>query len=639
MLSFGTRTYYNGKAQEDSYCAHTDMLTFACAGVGTPPGDGAPCAGDGDASDCDVADSLSWFGVFDGHGGREVAEFARERLHRNFLSALRAAAGAPPAPPGGGNSAAAAGGPGSSCGDGFDCSSSLGSSVALERGSQGLPGSCDTDDGGDALPVVRAAAAGAAAPGGFGAAAGLGAAPLPCALAPPPPAAPPPPPPPSASPFAAPAPAPAPPSPAAAPAPAAERPCAAVGRALAAAFAATDGELAGTEAGEVVGSTALVAVVGRRDVALAHCGDSRAVLVRRGGAVALTADHKPDRRDESARVRASGGRVVFRAGAHRVMGLLAMSRALGDHFLRPYVIADPEITSFARSPDDELLLLATDGLWDVFGPQEAASLALRAAARARSRGAARAAACRVAADVLTRAAVARGSRDNITVVAVDLRAPGGGCGREGGGFGSFGSSAGSDGGGCGGDALSFSAVLASQCSGELLLSPERGEGGGGGAVAEPGGLPAAGGVAAEARPLRNGAGGAGGGWLAGPALRAETAAAAAAGAGAPAFQAPSAASAEAAAPGRAPLSLRRARAVTPLRLFAPQPPRGGPGLGLARANSVAVPSAGGGGGGGASDSSPRAPGRAHSFSAFELGRYLCHTTLSGGAGGGGGGDA
>jgi protein phosphatase 2C len=62
-----------------------------------------------------------------------------------------------------------------------------------------------------------------------------------------------------------------------------------------------------------------------------------------------------------ARVKASGGRVVFKAGTHRVMGLLAMSRALGDHFLRPYVIADPEITSFQRSSDDELLILATVG--------------------------------------------------------------------------------------------------------------------------------------------------------------------------------------------------------------------------------------------------------------------------------------
>ena len=43
------------------------------------------------------------------------------------------------------------------------------------------------------------------------------------------------------------------------------------------------------------------------------------------------------------RIRAAGGRVVFSSGSHRVMGMLAMSRAIGDHYLRPYVIAEPEV--------------------------------------------------------------------------------------------------------------------------------------------------------------------------------------------------------------------------------------------------------------------------------------------------------
>ena len=79
-----------------------------------------------------------------------------------------------------------------------------------------------------------------------------------------------------------------------------------------------------------------------------------------------------------------------------------------------------QVTILGRRPDDEILLLASDGLWDVLSNQEACTLAKRCLRRARQRGASRQSAARIAATVLTRAAVDRGSRDNVTVVVVDL---------------------------------------------------------------------------------------------------------------------------------------------------------------------------------------------------------------------------
>lgn len=64
----------------------------------------------------------------------------------------------------------------------------------------------------------------------------------------------------------------------------------------------------------------------------------------------------------------AGGRVVQLHGP-RVQGLLAVSRAIGDHSLRPYVTACPEVTHVARKPGDELLLLGSDGLWSVMSCQ------------------------------------------------------------------------------------------------------------------------------------------------------------------------------------------------------------------------------------------------------------------------------
>lgn len=46
------------------------------------------------------------------------------------------------------------------------------------------------------------------------------------------------------------------------------------------------------EAMRMVGSTAVVAVVGEDEVVVANCGDSRAVMWRAGEAVALSNDHK-----------------------------------------------------------------------------------------------------------------------------------------------------------------------------------------------------------------------------------------------------------------------------------------------------------------------------------------------------------
>lgn len=103
------------------------------------------------------------------------------------------------------------------------------------------------------------------------------------------------------------------------------------------------------------------------------------------------------------------------------MGLLAMSRAIGDNSLRPYVIPTPEVCIIHRTDEDELLIMATDGLWDVVTNQEACTLALKCLERAKEKGIAPKDAAKLTAAVLTKAAMERGSRDNITIVVIDLR--------------------------------------------------------------------------------------------------------------------------------------------------------------------------------------------------------------------------
>eukprot|EP00192_Tetraselmis_astigmatica_P002500 CAMPEP_0117662242 /NCGR_PEP_ID=MMETSP0804-20121206/7951_1 /TAXON_ID=1074897 /ORGANISM="Tetraselmis astigmatica, Strain CCMP880" /LENGTH=564 /DNA_ID=CAMNT_0005469133 /DNA_START=577 /DNA_END=2274 /DNA_ORIENTATION=+ len=175
----------------------------------------------------------------------------------------------------------------------------------------------------------------------------------------------------------------------------------------------------GTE--EYAGSTAVVALVSKSMLMIANCGDSRAVLMRGGKAVQLTSDQTASREDEVARIEGKGGEIYYLQDCARVMGVLAMSRSIGDSYLHPYVIPKPESTIIPRHSDDDFLILGTDGLWDKISNTEACELALRCLARAKAKGASRKAATKCAATVLIRSALSKGTRDNVTVVIVDLR--------------------------------------------------------------------------------------------------------------------------------------------------------------------------------------------------------------------------
>lgn len=181
---------------------------------------------------------------------------------------------------------------------------------------------------------------------------------------------------------------------------------------------------------ETVGSTAVVVVICSSHIIVANCGDSRAVLYRGKEAIALSVDHKPSREDEYARIEASGGKVIQWNG-HRVFGVLAMSRSIGDRYLKPWIIPDPEVMFLPRAREDECLVLASDGLWDVMSNEEACEVARRrillwhkknGATPTQERGQGVDPAAQAAAEYLSMLALQKGSKDNISVIVVDLKA-------------------------------------------------------------------------------------------------------------------------------------------------------------------------------------------------------------------------
>lgn len=124
------------------------------------------------------------------------------------------------------------------------------------------------------------------------------------------------------------------------------------------------------------GTTALTALVVGRQLIVANAGDCRAVLCRKGVPVQLSNDHRPSYFPELKRVVDLGGCIEH----GYLYGDLAVTRALGDWEMK-YPIgstkpltAEPEVTQILLNEDDEFLIVACDGIWDVISNEEAVGL-------------------------------------------------------------------------------------------------------------------------------------------------------------------------------------------------------------------------------------------------------------------------
>ncbi|KAK9828992.1 hypothetical protein WJX72_003282 [[Myrmecia] bisecta] len=127
------------------------------------------------------------------------------------------------------------------------------------------------------------------------------------------------------------------------------------------------------------GCTAVVAVIKGNKLYVANAGDSRAVLCRNGRAIALSEDHKPAQEGERARIQAAGGFVSDIAGVCRVNGNLNLSRAIGDlkykgnnklGVAEQIITAQPDVMQMELTAEDAFFVLACDGVWDVLTNQE-----------------------------------------------------------------------------------------------------------------------------------------------------------------------------------------------------------------------------------------------------------------------------
>ena len=118
---------------------------------------------------------------------------------------------------------------------------------------------------------------------------------------------------------------------------------------------------------------------------MANLGDSRAIIISKDPndsteciAKQITRDHKPDDPLENKNILAAGGRVdSYRDASGRKVGPervwlknedvpgLAMSRSFGDQTAtRAGVTSIPEVSTLQLQPNDRVVILASDGVWE-----------------------------------------------------------------------------------------------------------------------------------------------------------------------------------------------------------------------------------------------------------------------------------
>ncbi|KAM0019572.1 putative protein-serine/threonine phosphatase [Helianthus debilis subsp. tardiflorus] len=160
------------------------------------------------------------------------------------------------------------------------------------------------------------------------------------------------------------------------------------------------------------GTTALTTLVFGRMLIVANAGDCRAVLGKRGRALELSNDHKPNSIPERHRIEQLGG-VIYDGYLN---GQLSVSRALGDWHMKCSkgsvcpLSAEPELQEILLMEDDEFLIMGCDGLWDVMSSQCAVTIARKELMIHNDP--------ERCSRELVREALKRSTRDNLTVIVV-----------------------------------------------------------------------------------------------------------------------------------------------------------------------------------------------------------------------------
>lgn len=159
------------------------------------------------------------------------------------------------------------------------------------------------------------------------------------------------------------------------------------------------------------GTTACIACIHQNTLLVANVGDTRALLAKKCGVEQLTYDHLASDPAERERIENAGGYVLPVGNVQRVQGKIVLSRSIGDLPYKDLLISEPYTLERNLSNDDLVLVIATDGMFETLS-KDAVGQIIRDSPNLPMSN---------LAELLCNLAISKGSRDNVTVLTVDLR--------------------------------------------------------------------------------------------------------------------------------------------------------------------------------------------------------------------------
>ena len=140
------------------------------------------------------------------------------------------------------------------------------------------------------------------------------------------------------------------------------------------AYAKMDAHLQST--GRDRGTSATTCMIRKHDNKLclyvSNVGDTRAILCRLSETIRLTKDHIPSAEEERKRLAESQS---FVNSSNNTRGLFRLSRALGSHLLKQWIISKPDYMELDLTQQDSMVILVSHGVSEVMSDVDTVKVA------------------------------------------------------------------------------------------------------------------------------------------------------------------------------------------------------------------------------------------------------------------------